>query len=237
MSQAIESTDTRAEQGSARPREFSYRPICPSAVISMVLAVLGLVAFLTILGLVLPFLGLILGVVALLQVRGAKGEMGGRFLATSGLVLSCLVLTGGTAYHSYVFATEVPEGYERKSFNRDISKKGFVQRNGVTEISPAVKQLDGQKIFVKGYMYPLAQTEGLPAFILVKDSEKCCFGGNPDQTDMIVIYMQEGLVVDYVPGLVAVAGVFKSGAPQVLGELQPVYEMKCKHFDRAKTSY
>ena len=53
-----------------------------------------------------------------------------------------------------------------------------------------MKALDGQRIFIKGYMYPTKELEGLNSFLLVKDTGQCCFGGNPAITDMIMVTME-----------------------------------------------
>ena len=67
----------------------------------------------------------------------------------------------------------------------------------------------GQKIFIKGYMYPTQDTRGLKTFLLVKDNAQCCFGGNPKINDMILVTMQNGKGVDYHQGLLmSVGGVF-----------------------------
>jgi hypothetical protein len=153
-------------------------------------------------------------------------------------VLSVGFFASGTAVHAYNYATEVPEGYRRVNFTHDISKKGFpVGMDGAATIHPDVQQLDGQPIFLKGFMYPEQQTEGLAQFVLVKDNQQCCFGGQPNPADMILIEMEPGKTVDYYPSLVSVAGTFHAQAPGKAAGLTTVYRIEGTHFSRAKTSF
>jgi len=100
-----------------------------------------------------------------------------------------------------------------------------------------VLKLDKQNVFLKGYMYPTRQTEDLKSFILVKDNGQCCFGGQPDAKDMILVEMQDDHRADFYAGLVAVAGKFQAEAPTQAGELRPVYQLKGTHFEQARTAY
>ncbi len=104
----------------------------------------------------MPFalFGIVLGILAKRQISRSDGAFSGNWLVRGGLVLCALCLCGGSAFHAYVYATEVPEGYKRVSFVTDISKKGFSEIDGRKDFHPEVKPLDGKKLFLKGYMYP-----------------------------------------------------------------------------------
>ena len=69
-----------------------------------------------------------------------------------GLVLSLLFLIGGVSYGGYVYATEVPDGYTRISFN--TMKPDELQERGGVAVPPDIAALEGQKIFIKGYIRP-----------------------------------------------------------------------------------
>ena len=58
-------------------------------------------------------------------------------------------------------------------------------------------ELDGDRVFVKGYVFPGGQKENLKQFVLVPDMGTCCFGGEPKLTDMIEVTLQEPLRVDF----------------------------------------
>ena len=234
MSQAIDHVESESPE---RFDEFVYKPVSPLAPVSFVLGLCSASVFVHLFGLSFAVFGIILGSVCLMRILASRGELGGRLLALLGLASSVLCLVAGSAYHAYAFATELPEGYQRVSFYRDISKKEFVVENGVRGIHPDVKQLDGKKILIKGYMYQTRQTEGLDRFTLVKDNKACCFGANPALWDMIRVSLKDGETVNYKGGLVAVGGVFHTLDPRQGGQPMPVYELEVTHFGPAKTSF
>ena len=133
------------------------------------------------------------------------------WLAVAGLLLSFVCFTTSGGLWAYGYQTEVPEGFRRLNFMNDISRKGFRRcSKGKADIfNPDVKALDGQKVFIKGYMYPTKQMQGLKTFLLVKDNAQCCFGGNPAMQDMIWSTWCRGRPSDFHQGiLMSVAGVF-----------------------------
>ena len=217
--------------------DLAYKPLTPLAPVSLVLGICSAVAFLGLIGVGIAVISLIVSVLALLKILRSNGELSGKALAIIGLMLSLGFGISGGALQAYSFATEVPPGYERVNFTHDISRKEFVYERGVWRIHPDVQALEGGKVFVKGYMYPTRQTENIKTFILVKDSEKCCFGGQPKLNDMILVDMQEGKEADYIEGLVSVAGTFTAKSPDQGGQLQPVYELEGVQLTKARNSF
>ncbi len=218
--------------------EFSYRPTPPSALVALFTGLLSLLALLTPLALPLSLIGVVLSLLALRTIRAGAGELSGKAIAQFGLVLSVLSLAGGVSWHSYAYATEVPDGYQRLSFNQDISKKGFVFKDGVNSYHEDVKALDGQKVFLKGYMYPDGRIEGIRNFIFCKDSGDCCFGGSPELTDMMeVIVAEDAQPATFTTGLVAVAGTLKLRDLRRAGEMNPTFEVIADQVGLAKSMY
>jgi hypothetical protein len=43
-------------------------------------------------------------------------------------------------------------------------------------LTPKIEDLFGQRIRIRGYMYPTLKRKGLTAFVLVRDNLECCFG-------------------------------------------------------------
>ena len=154
--------------------------------------------------------------------------MGGKWLALAALVLSAGSFVGGSILQSVAYATEVPDGHVRLNFTEDIARKGLVVEHGQIVAPPEVAALDGDAVFLKGYMFPMRQTQGLPTFVFCRDSGDCCFGGTPKTEDMIYVRMAEGQTTDYFPGLVSVAGTFRLRRDQsgetMCGSLTP-----CSH--------
>jgi hypothetical protein len=199
------------------PEDLAYRPISPTALLSVVAGSLALLSAALVydLGsatyLFVSAIGLVTGFRGLSAVR--RYEMAGRAAARCGLGLSSLALLAGVGINSYQAATEVPEGCLR------ISYEPLQPRPGES-IPASAKELVGKKVFIKGYIYPSSQMTGLREFVLCRDNGTCCFGGQPKLTDMIQVKLKEPLTVDYSSGLRSVAGKFRidpDAAPGGLG--------------------
>ena len=227
--------DSSVETSHFESNEFNYRPIPLTAILGFICGLGTSLALLFPVGVVLGLLGLIFGLQATLKIIKFPQDYSGKLLAMSGLMLSALFTFGGISLHAYNYVTEVPDGYERVSFISDIAKKEFVNKKGMMDFHDDVKQLDNKDIFLKGYMYPTRQTEGLTNFILCKDNGQCCFGGKPKLTDMILVQMKSD-PVKFRETMVSVAGTFKL-IPNSGGELNPVYALETVHFNPARTSF
>ena len=218
--------------------DFTYRPVPPLAAATLGAGVLSLIGILVEFALPLAVLGILFGVFAARQIRQSEGDYSGGGITRAGIALCVFCLVGGSVRLAWAIATEVPDGYRRVNFTRDISKKDFVVKDGVREFASDVKALDGENVFVKGYMYPTNQYEGLREFVLCRDSGECCFGGKPKLTDMIQVRLPEDSPgVNFYSGLVAVAGEFKLADLRSAGELTPAYEMKVQYCNPAKSLY
>ena len=219
--------------------DFSYRPMPLLVPISMGLVCLSLLATLSELLLVIPLLGIVAAFSAFYQVSRSRGELSGGGLALTSLILMLLIFIGCGALHLLAYTTEVPEGYTRVNFTSDISLKGLEMSNGRLGIHPDVAALADKPIYLKGYMYPFRETHGLKSFVLCKDAGECCFGGQPKQTDMILVNMTDGQSVNYQDKrLIGVAGVLRIEPKRIEeGGLTPVYQLDCKKFAPAKTWY
>jgi hypothetical protein len=237
MSQVVEAPAAAPSRHSdIEQNQFEYRPVPVHAVVAVTLGVLGASSLLSLTGVGVAFLGLLVSGFSLWRIRGADGVLGGMVPATCGLALSVLFFSGGIAYQTYLYQTEVPEGFERVSFANDISKKGFVTANGVVDLHEDVKALVGRELFLKGFMYPTSDQYGLGSFLLVKDSGVCCFGGQPELQDMIGVVMEGDQTVDYSSGLVAVAGTLSLNPNPSRSTTEPIYMMNARIVTKAKSA-
>lgn len=232
MSQSV--TDVQEVAGSPTPAdaydEFQYHPITPLAPISLFLGICAVAGLLGIPGLAVGFVGFLVGLIALWQIGRSGGELGGRMLARTGTVLAALFLVSGSALHAYNYVTELPDGYQRVSFNW-LSKQDLQVVDGSLKFTPEVEALEEQPIYIKGYMYPTRQREGISEFVLVKDTGQCCFGGNPKINDMIVVKFKDGMKVNHKEQtLVAVGGIFKASKAVRSGDLTAIYSLEGTHF-------
>jgi hypothetical protein len=218
-------------------QEFLYRPIPLLVPISMGFVFVSFVAALLAELLFVPVIGAILALVALRQIRRSGGNLSGAGLAIASFCCLSLMTVGFASMHVYSFATEVPPGFERVSFAADISKKGFSNEGGIVGIHPDVQRLVNQKVMIKGFMYPTKSMDGLKSFVLCRDNGVCCFGGQPNTADMILIHMTGETSARFQTGLVAVAGVFRAEPTVDETGLRPVYQLDCEFFGPAKTWY
>ena len=190
--------------------EFTYRPVSSLAVGSLVLGLLSLLGIVLWMMLPVGLLAVVLGVMAIFSIRRWKGEYTGTGVSIAGIIFGVITLIAGTAVQIYAFNHEVPAGYERKSFVKDISAKDFVyDRKLGMKPHPDVEALVGKKVFFKGFVYPTDQHEGLTSFLLLKDSNECCFGGKPKLTDKVGCILQNDQTCNYMAGRVSVAGTFR----------------------------
>lgn len=77
-----------------------------------------------------------------------------------------------------------------------------------TMLTPAIEQLAGGHIRIRGYILPSFQQTGITQFILVRDNMECCFGPGAALYDCIVVEMTPGQSANFTTRPVAVEGVF-----------------------------
>jgi hypothetical protein len=76
-------------------------------------------------------------------------------------------------------------------------------------LTPKIEDLLGQRIRIRGYMYPTLKRRGLTAFVLVRDNQECCFGPGAALFDCIRVQMHPDKTAEYSIRPIAVEGVFK----------------------------
>ena len=87
----------------------------------------------------------------------------------------------------------------------DMKKEEPFERLMLTD---AIRQLDGQKIRIRGYIFPTPIQNGISEFVLVRDNLECCFGPGAALYDCILVKMSKGKTTDYVLRPVTVEGTF-----------------------------
>lgn len=169
--------------------DFPYRAISHGAIWSIVFFVVGLLGLVPLFApiLILAVPGIIFAAVALRSILRYPEEFSGKGLAMFGLVACSLLFLGGVGQHTYIYLTEVPEGYERVQFYKLQAETNADDQP--TEIALAI---DGKPVFLKGYIHPSSGSGMLRQFILVPDLGTCCFGGQPRSSDMIEVNLPPG---------------------------------------------
>ena len=183
-----------------------YRTLSRSAILSLVFGLISMLALVFPAMLVVPLVGAVLVLSALVSIRRYPNELTGIKLAISGLVLCSLLFVGGIARHSYIYATEVPDGYQRISFYELQPEKGQTRM----PVPLRAIELNGKQIFIKGYVHPGVKGKGpVKVFVLVPDMGTCCFGGQPKLTDMILVTMKDPLRIRYAQRKRKLGGILK----------------------------
>src|SRR5262245_30334341 len=137
-----------------------YRALHTGAIFSLVIGVFSAVMLLVapiapsswIPVAAIPVFGMSLSLWSIGRIRKDSDQYTGLPLAIAGLVLSTVFLVSGVAYGSYVYVTEVPDGYQRIAF--ETLRPTDQQERGGVLVPPDVKELAGKRIFIKGYIRP-----------------------------------------------------------------------------------
>ncbi len=162
-----------------------YKSVSKAAVFSLLLAIFSLTGLLFPALLVVASGAVILGFIGLRNLRRYPDELTGKTSALLGIVGGMVLLIGGSAMHTYIYVTEVPEGYQRITFEDLQPHDDAALVRGPINLPV---ELDGKRVFVKGYIHPgVADMGEIRKFILVPDMGTCCFGGQPALSDMVEV--------------------------------------------------
>lgn len=125
-------------------------------------------------------------------------------------VLACCTLLSGLTPQRVV-ARQAAAALKRLTFDDlkfDIEKDAPYDPALLTD---AIRELEGRRIQIRGYMLPSFLESGLTEFTLVRDNMECCFGPGAALYDCIRVTMQEGRTCDYSIRPVTVEGTFTTG--------------------------
>ncbi len=222
--------------------EFQYRPLSVGAIVALVLGLLSPLTFITghdslagcLMMCPIPALGIFVGLKAWARIRLMPDQASGSKLAMTGVLLSLLGLVGGLSYASYVYATEVPPGYERTSF--DDFRPDEVEQRGDLLVPRDVQKLDGRKVFIKGFMRPGSSPvrTNVRQFLLVRDNNQCCFGdiSSVKYFDQVLVVTVGSLSTDFSTGIYRVGGTLHIHPENIVrGVGYPVYTLEADHLE------
>jgi hypothetical protein len=183
---------------------IDYRSLSITAVVSVIFGVLSFSGFIFSAAIIFAVAGLIIAFLAVGSVRKYPAELTGLPVAITGVLLNGLILVAAPGYHAYVYANEVPDGYDRAQFSDLMSSS--LAGELPTDIA---RELDGKKVFLKGYVH-IASTSSQQAknFILVPDYATCCYGKEPPLTHMIEVKMLGGDSVKVCKRKLSLTGTF-----------------------------
>jgi hypothetical protein len=112
------------------------------------------------------------------------------------------------------FKVEGPEDALRVSFD-DFDLLKILNLDPVPPDAPErlpkwLKELDGKRIRVRGFMYPPFQDTDIRGFVLARDNQICCFGRTPKEYDLVDVFLRKGKTTHYIQNRpFDVVGVFR----------------------------
>jgi len=169
--------------------DFPYRALSRAAIYSVFFFVLSLLGLIPLFApmIVLALIGLAFAFAGLRAIRRYPNEYSGIGIARFGIVANASLFVCALAMHTYIYMTEVPEGYTRVPFYE------LKQPDDAPDVpTEFAMEIDGEKVFIKGYIHPASGDGLLRQFVLVPDLGTCCFGGQPRSTAMIEVTMTSG---------------------------------------------
>ncbi len=103
---------------------------------------------------------------------------------------------------NHAFSKTSPGNALRVTYD-DIDLLKVMNMEPVTPNAPELmpqwlKDLDGKRIRIRGFMYPPFQQTGNEFFMLARDNQICCFGKNPKIYDLFPVVMRDGVTSDYI---------------------------------------
>lgn len=182
----------------------NYRPLSMLAVMSLVVSLVSLVALANVLLVGVAIIATLLAWWAWRNANTYREEVRGAGIALAALLIGLFSTVGGVGAFAYEYITELPPGYERLGFQTLQPD----ERN-YEAWQEQLKELDGKKVFIKGYALAGNQNTNIVNFILCADKGDCCFGGNPKITDRVLIQLTDTTGINYTDYLQKFTGTFR----------------------------
>jgi hypothetical protein len=169
---------------SAADEIVPYRAIHTGAIIALVFGVMSVFVLISaassleacLLITPIPAFGMFLALWSWGRIKREPDQLTGAKIAAAGFALSLLFLVTGVSYGYYVYVSEVPDGYDRISF--ETFRPTELEERAGQLIPPDVQALNGKHVFIKGFIRPGSAPvrTGIDRFLLVRDNNQCCFG-------------------------------------------------------------
>ncbi|MCR9247353.1 MAG: DUF3299 domain-containing protein [bacterium] len=94
-----------------------------------------------------------------------------------------------------------------------------------------VRDLDGKRVLMLGFMLPIEEVENMREFLLVESLWACCYGQPPDINGLVRCVMPKGKAIDYNFEPMKVVGRFEIEAFELDGYCVDIYQL---HVDYAE---
>ncbi len=181
-----------------------YRNVDGLAVAALVAGFLSLLALFHWALFPIPVAAMVLAWRGWQRIEAAPEERTGRPLAGAAVAMAFVFWAGSWGWGAYSYLYEIPSGYQRVSYNMLQPDPDDEE-----EIPEAARELDTQRIFIFGYMYPGRQIQGLTEFLMSPARADCPYCiPNPKPTEIIHVRLVGDRATTFTTKRVGVGGVF-----------------------------
>ena len=119
------------------------------------------------------------------------------------------------------------EGVDQLLTFEEISSWPYI--DGLEGMPKEVKELDGKKVMMVGFMLPIDEVENIKEFLLVQSLWACCYGQPPDINGIVRVVMTGDNRCDYHYDPIKMVGKFKVEAYMEDGYCVDIYQL---HVDK-----
>jgi hypothetical protein len=137
------------------------------------------------------------------------------------LTRQVLLLAVGASPGADALPITLPDGYAKLDWKR---MGGFRYVEG-GELPPEVRELDGRKVGVPGFVLSLGDTDRMREFILLESLWGCCFGSVPEVNQTIVVRLAADHTFDYTAAPVLITGTLEVGEEKQGGFVASLYRV------------
>jgi hypothetical protein len=106
--------------------------------------------------------------------------------------------------------------------------------DGLKGMPKRVKELDGKKVMMTGFMLPIDEVEKIKEFLLVQSLWSCCYGQPPDINGIVRVVMPKGKTTDYFFDPLKIVGTFKVEATMLDGYCVDIYQLHVESLEAIK---
>ncbi|MDR2761345.1 MAG: hypothetical protein LBB88_01935 [Planctomycetaceae bacterium] len=204
-----------------RPDELTdYRSLASETVGALILGFLSALTFISILFVIFPLMGIIIGVIAIRKILNAPEVLSGLGISSVGVILCVVFAIGGLYYQYYVSSYEIPTNY------REINFEFLAEDPRTGQINPEVlllaksTQEEGVRVFIEGFMQPTRNMNNVTEFLIGATPERSKFAPpKPTKTEFIKVKLTGELTTSYRSSLIGVGGILYVNTNPDSGEL------------------
>lgn len=106
--------------------------------------------------------------------------------------------------------------------------------DGLKGMPKRIKDLDGKKVMMTGFMLPIDEVEKIKEFLLVQSLWSCCYGQPPDINGIVRVVMPKGKTTDYFFDPLKIVGTFKVEATMLDGYCVDIYQLHVESLEAIK---